>query len=655
MQHRGHAVQPPAPLTCSELNAIPNDLRICLEQALAEDASQESLNMYLPTIRQIIYNLLDGLKRKQAQYKRSLAEREEVAESHGGLYAPQPAGQGLAHSQSHGQLPYSATPVAQGSGSGAGSVTRRPVPPTINEDDRLSVSGRSVVSVASMGSTHSAPAAQVHAAVGRVSPTPRQESLNKMPSSSALAERERERERARGGQSQRPAPPDAFRPPRRVPSDGQPVRSSPSPKPPQAPLPESRGVQLKDDGPVPSPPPSGKTFHASTSTALAPSAPSAPPAPLPPPKAPSRIDRYSRDRDSFGNPKPVSRFSADSDITNGSPIKSPPSRSPPAGIRPLSEEDDGDGADDSFAASGSKTSFSALSDAPSLPKLELPSVSLLDVDHAADSRSGSTPPPPPPPDLPPESKSTLATLRGFDPLERRASKRFSSYTFNKMVPSSPPSKGRKQSNLASSAGSDSPQRPARRVEREGVPPMPSLSEALAAQKGAPSALGTSPGSDSGGLHPDQASGASGRSASPGRSDESSHSMIVRTPPGSNVALPTGGGGASGGPTPRASPSPSVPATTPGAETAEQVVKPRDDGTVSVFLQVGRQVKKASLEQPITISTLRLLFMERFEYDPGMDDFPEVYVNDRRTGVAFELEEMEDVKEGCVLSLNIERE
>jgi hypothetical protein len=48
-------------------------------------------------------------------------------------------------------------------------------------------------------------------------------------------------------------------------------------------------------------------------------------------------------------------------------------------------------------------------------------------------------------------------------------------------------------------------------------------------------------------------------------------------------------------------------------------------------------------------------MERFEYDPGMEDFPDVYMRDTKTGVQFELEDMEDLKEGCVLSLNIERE
>jgi hypothetical protein len=104
------------------------------------------------------------------------------------------------------------------------------------------------------------------------------------------------------------------------------------------------------------------------------------------------------------------------------------------------------------------------------------------------------------------------------------------------------------------------------------------------------------------------------------------------------------------------------------ESTSQLQTPRQSGesfaaatqqsqlsNVAVFLQIGRQVKKATIDLPVTLSALRLLFMERFDYDPGMEDFPDVYVRDNRTGVHFELEDMEDLKEGAILSLSIERE
>jgi hypothetical protein len=83
--------------------------------------------------------------------------------------------------------------------------------------------------------------------------------------------------------------------------------------------------------------------------------------------------------------------------------------------------------------------------------------------------------------------------------------------------------------------------------------------------------------------------------------------------------------------------------------------PLSPATVSIFLQIGRQVKKAKVDLPVSLSSLRLLFMEKFEYDPGVDNFPDVYIRDHATGVHFELEDTDDMKDGSLLSLDIERE
>jgi len=77
--------------------------------------------------------------------------------------------------------------------------------------------------------------------------------------------------------------------------------------------------------------------------------------------------------------------------------------------------------------------------------------------------------------------------------------------------------------------------------------------------------------------------------------------------------------------------------------------------VSIFLQIGRQVKKVKVDLPVSLSSLRLLFMEKFEYDPGVENFPDVYLRDHATGVQFELEDTDDMREGSLLSLDIERE
>ncbi|KLJ09554.1 hypothetical protein EMPG_14997 [Blastomyces silverae] len=53
----------------SDLGPVPDLLRTILEDTLSQDASPESLDRYLPRIRDIIINLLQGLKKKQAKLR----------------------------------------------------------------------------------------------------------------------------------------------------------------------------------------------------------------------------------------------------------------------------------------------------------------------------------------------------------------------------------------------------------------------------------------------------------------------------------------------------------------------------------------------------------------------------------------------------------
>lgn len=60
----------------SDLGPVPDLLRTILEDTLSQDASPQSLDRYLPRIRDIIINLLHGLKKKQARL-RSRQQRED--------------------------------------------------------------------------------------------------------------------------------------------------------------------------------------------------------------------------------------------------------------------------------------------------------------------------------------------------------------------------------------------------------------------------------------------------------------------------------------------------------------------------------------------------------------------------------------------------
>ena len=74
----------------------------------------------------------------------------------------------------------------------------------------------------------------------------------------------------------------------------------------------------------------------------------------------------------------------------------------------------------------------------------------------------------------------------------------------------------------------------------------------------------------------------------------------------------------------------------------------------VFLQLGREVKKVSIEPGLSFSSLRVLFVDKFSYNPGLENFPAIYIRDPSSGVQYELEDVSEVKQKCLLSLNIER-
>src|SRR4051812_40947832 len=59
-----------------DLGPVPDLLRTILEDTLSQPASPQSLDAYLPKIRDIIINLLHGLKRKQSKL-RTRSNRDE--------------------------------------------------------------------------------------------------------------------------------------------------------------------------------------------------------------------------------------------------------------------------------------------------------------------------------------------------------------------------------------------------------------------------------------------------------------------------------------------------------------------------------------------------------------------------------------------------
>ena len=84
--------------------------------------------------------------------------------------------------------------------------------------------------------------------------------------------------------------------------------------------------------------------------------------------------------------------------------------------------------------------------------------------------------------------------------------------------------------------------------------------------------------------------------------------------------------------------------------------------LNVYLQLGRHTRKATIDVDpslpaggITVASLRMLFVDRFAYSPGQDDFPTIYIKDPNSGVSYELEDLGDISNDTLLTLNIERE
>lgn len=65
----------------SDLGNVPELLRHILEATLSQEASVESLEKYLPRIRDIIINLLHGLKRKQQKLRQKSSSRDKDGDS----------------------------------------------------------------------------------------------------------------------------------------------------------------------------------------------------------------------------------------------------------------------------------------------------------------------------------------------------------------------------------------------------------------------------------------------------------------------------------------------------------------------------------------------------------------------------------------------
>lgn len=510
----------------SELMGVPEELRNVLETCLAEEPSKETLDQYLPKVRSIITDLLQGLRQKQSMYRRIVSD---------GRHRSEGGDRESRSSRSDRSSKRTTTDTLIGSGEGSETSSRRSTPGSRRNE--LPSMQEEPPAVRSSTPVQAQPRTSIS-----VQARPQIASNHSFPS------------------------------PRAVPSE---IKESPSrARSTSAAIQGTNGLLDRDATPR------HHSLHSSRHSE------DTTPAPTP---EPPQLPVQPQPRPASGVPAHVKRYSlVDKPVTPPTP--------PPA----------------------------VVVDEPNTPPVEQSSPSRAvsppingDVDvPSSDSQTLTTEP---------GVQTSLDALRDRNALERRASKRFSSYNFAKMVG------GGSLRERPSANGSSTPNRRSLAVSSALSPG--DLAVLTEADDEGTNVVAASPARRTRSRGTRQPP----RNASPIAEEEEvpppvpSLPLKEPSPPVQHVRQP------------------SAAATTPEPQRAESTPT-----MLTVFLQVGREVKKATIEPGMTQSSLTLLFVDKFSYNPGQDNFPAIYIRDPSSGVQYELEDMHEIKDRCLLSLNIER-
>lgn len=621
---------------------MPSDLRVCLETCLSEEASPRTLEVHLPGVRTIIVRLLSGLKSRQAQFKEDAALRQaaDVRRAREEEQERRPVGgNDDPRSAPRTQGPPASTQLTP---NGA-ARSREDLRHFINQSQATSSFVSSTTTV-KRGSSLGAPASTSTAGF----PYPSQPAASTSRSSSysgVTTPDERNEEdgtvgsTARASLSSRAIPPRVRKSSlgRRSVSAEEPVYS-PVASTSTAPVPKSNLTTSLRDG-----------FESARSSR-------------------SSVGEGSESK-SFGAFVPAKRESVSS-TTSGErrALVSPPPpliietpieplpRTPPAYLKmnPLSPISLG---------------FPDLpSPPPANPTARVPRPPLSNDEEPLTPTDGSS--------QSVAQQAILASLKSSENLTRRASRRFSAYTSSAIMgvadPRSSPARsdggaGRELSLAAGERGSA--KKKSRNYDggdyRSTPPKLPAFPSSSSIQ-----AMSSMLRSGS------TASVTDLKTSTPTIVEEqddagSDTTDVYGSPVGTLGSSPTASfryiPSPSGDVTPFASASTSpVPPDTPLASSATQrysrpivvsssVSSDLADAEfpISIFLQIGQDVKKAKLDEAPTLASLRLLFIELFQYNPGLEDFPKIYVRDPIVGVQYELEDLSEVKMRSVISLNID--
>ncbi|GAA5909397.1 hypothetical protein JCM6882_000971 [Rhodosporidiobolus microsporus] len=662
-------------ISMNELLSVPSQLRVCLETCLSDTPSQATLERHLPEVRQIIIGLLHGLREKQRLYRDGVAARRarEKAASAGGTQpaaaggsalngAAGPGGQqasGLPltpnsagrsrdelrrfvshaqqqqHPPSNSSAPYDSDAAGGArprfsdgsvpSSTASGSVGRRSASEMgAGGDSRLSAALPSRTS----GSQRSGSMREFRTGSGDTNGSKRSsrstlEDIGFMPpsasSSSAVAAPAMPRSnssaslesmnsasaRPSSAQSQTHSHGGSRTP--RMQSPPPPQRSRDEPPVPRTPTMDSFGISTNPPPTIPSTvvrPPS----IASTLSSHSAEPPAPPTVPLPPPipQAQSASLEALKTSDHLSR-RASKRYSAYAIQKMTSPV---PSSSGSGGLSPGGGDGEGGGSPRTDKVKG--RDFAS----PTFGGADVRRSKSEHYQQRASTRptgSGLGRGVPPVPGIP-RSWSSQQNLRGGaggSPIVEEEEEEGGSPAMGRSPPSFIP---------------------------PAVPPVPSTTGDVPRSGSAPTLSSSIPAS-SNTLSP-------GPAYPPHLGPRSPSPALPPLPTDQSPPIPfSSAGGGAASTTPRAPPPLHSPSPPPSAVPSFPW---------PIFLRIGPSVRKATLSSPPNdVQDLRQLFVERFGYHPGVEGWPEVYVQDEKTGVRYELEDMEEVREGCVLSLNVD--
>ncbi|KZT07366.1 AIP3-domain-containing protein [Laetiporus sulphureus 93-53] len=497
-----------------ELMTVPDELRNVLETCLSEDATPENLDIYLPEVRRIITNLLQGLRGKQTLYRSVVSDHRQRSSGTAAAEGEHRSRRGERGSKRESDT-LSRTPTIRSTADAPDSVAKR----TVSSSGRRSHSQSASTSSETYGSPREGQAQSSRTSTPSHTPSRSQtaESSGCSPS------------RARSASAVDALHTNGYHPEE---------DDDTTPKHHSLPEPESEPM----------------------------------PNPHPPQQVPSHVKRYSLVDRPVSSPTPPPTVIIDEAPSDERPTPEPmsPAQTPP----------------------------------------ELPS----------DNQTLETP----------GVQNSLAALRNRDALERRASKRFSTYNISKMTGGS----GRERPSASSN------------LNRR------SLAVSSALSPGELAVLTEADEDTPTVVHRKRTRG-SQRSRNPSPIHEEDETPPVPPLPIQQPSLKVPSLPIVENETSDEAPPPlpaKGPTATPSDEQAPTEYSPR---SFPVFLQVGREVKKAMLEPGLSVSSLRVLFVDKFAYNPGQDNFPAIYIRDPQSGVQYELEDMDEIQPKCLLSLNIE--